>query len=322
MGKALSRVIRGFLAAAVIFTVTAGAGSAFADAEAPVVPYTKYIPWEFTVYESPDFKAARVCEFTPQTVTVVNDPGGGWLLIQTYAGNYWMYGDKDLYYIDKSVDLYDDIDGEPVGSLSPQVVEIIGRNGDWLRITTWMGQEWINQRLRRGSVLLDVPSYNQQTLGYYAGCEIVSFAMMVNYTVSVPVDELVAEMPRSYDPNLGFVGDVRSAANGFSIFPQALLGLAGEYLGTGYDMSGCEMDDLKDQLSEGAPVVVWISGWGFVVHALCLTGYDGKGFYYNDPWTGQKDVFVTYDNFYSVWNKPTRNAGNIYSPRMALSYVV
>lgn len=180
------------------------------------------------------------------------------------------------------------------------------------------------------SALLDVPSYNQSDLGYPTGCEIVSLAMLLNYSVKDAdaqgfVDALVAEMPRDNDPRIGYRGDPASKS-GWTILPSALLTLTNESLGveSAEDMTGLNISDLKEKLNEDKPVEVWVDGsdWGFGIHALCLTGYDENGFYYNDPWTGEKDAFINYDKFYSIWNTTIydRVLKISFGPRIALSY--
>jgi len=286
-------------------------------------PYGIYIPWSFNVYEDPDLKSKRIGAFGPETVQVLKTGDNGWVQIQTYTGAYWAYIEKNLYYIDKSVDLYTEIDGEKTSDTIPsQIVEIVDREGDWMQIETWLGLRWINPKIRLKSVQLDVPVFNQRELGYRSGCEIVSFGMMVNYKQPVPISELVDEMPLDYNPEKGYRGNVRVLEDGFTIFPPALMDMADEYLGEGYDMSGCSLEDLKDQLSAGAPIVVWVNGLGFNVHAVCLTGYNDIGFSYNDPWTGQKDFFIEYDRFFGIWDKPIYDdaLGIYYSSRKALSY--
>lgn len=171
------------------------------------------------------------------------------------------------------------------------------------------------------SARLDVPSFNQQELGLATGCEIVSLSMMINYSVFVDIDDLVDEMPRSLDPNLGFTGNP-STTSGFTVFPSALEEVTEDYLDNAIDMTGGSMEDIKEQLSNDSPVVAWINGLGWNVHAITISGYDENGFYYNDPWTGGKDTFITYNAFYDIWNKPIYDKRyNIsYSTRKALSY--
>ena len=171
------------------------------------------------------------------------------------------------------------------------------------------------------SIQLDVPLLNQQTLGYMSGCEIVSLGMLINYETKVDIETLVSQMPRSTDPTKGFRGDVKSR-RGFTVLPMALTELTAEYLGAGKDMTGCTVQDLKRQLGSNRPIVIWVNGLGFNVHAICLTGYDQDGFFYNDPWPGNKDVFITYNDFYKIWNNPIydKQLGISYPVRLALSY--
>ena len=154
------------------------------------------------------------------------------------------------------------------------------------------------------------------------GCEITALAMLINYTVKAELDVLAAEMPRAENPYEGFRGDPASTNYGWTIFPPALIEMTEKYLGSAVDMSGCEPDDLKEKLAEGKPVMVWIRGLGWPVHALCLTGYDQDGFYYNDPATGEKDVFIEYEEFYFIWSDPIiDNYLRItFSPKIAMSY--
>lgn len=173
----------------------------------------------------------------------------------------------------------------------------------------------------RDSVQLDVPLFNQQTLGYWSGCEIVSLGMVINYETKVDIQTLVSQMPRSTDPTKGFRGDVQSR-RGFTVLPMALTELTGAYLGEGKDMTGCTVQNLKVQLNSNRPIVIWVNGLGFNVHAICLTGYNQDGFFYNDPWQGSKDTFISYGDFYEIWNNPIydQQLDVSYPVRLALSY--
>lgn len=173
----------------------------------------------------------------------------------------------------------------------------------------------------RDSVQLDVPIFNQQTLGYMSGCEIVSLGMLINYVTPVEITTLVAEMPRSADPTKGFRGEP-TMSDGFTILPTALMGLTEKYLGQAKDMTGCSEQDLKEQLNTDHPIVIWVNGLGFNVHAICLTGYNQDGFFYNDPWTGAKDVFISEAEFSAIWNNPIfdEHLNISYPVHLALSY--
>jgi len=282
-----------------------------------------YISWPFTTYESPSFTANASGRYDPQIVHLIESNEEGWGLILTDKGPCWTYLNEIVIYIEKETPIFNEIgDQKPICSISPQTVKVINQNENWLLIETWLGKKWLNTNYVRESVLLDVPAFNQRELGYLSGCEIVSLGMMINYTVNVDINTLVSEMPRSHDPNIGFRGDPTSLEGGFTIFPPALMELTDKYLSQAMDMTGCSMDDLKNQLNSECPIVVWVNGLGFNVHAVCLTGYNGEGFFYNDPWYGSKNTFISNDKFYAIWNNPIYDELNFipYPVRQALSY--
>jgi len=283
----------------------------------------QYIAWSFFTYEAPDFASAKLGSYPPCIVQVVERRGDGWALIKTDVDVNWVYLEKNLYYIDRWVSLYIDIeDDNAFEDLAPRIVEIIEQNDTWYRIETEFGERWVDPNSVRQIVRLDVPSYNQTELGYPLGCELVSLAMMMNYTTEVDIDDLYNDLPRADNPYEGFRGDPATSTSGWTIFPPALADMMIKYIGRSYDMSGLEMEDLVKQLNTNTPILVWIKGLGWPVHALCLTGYDNSGFFYNDPWTGEKDTYIAYDDFYEIWNEPIvdRVLNLTYTPRKALSY--
>ncbi|GHV40173.1 hypothetical protein FACS189490_04980 [Clostridia bacterium] len=292
--------------------------------EDPPEDITYYIPWEFIAYETPDFMARQICNYSPRTISVLKDNGEGWALIDTYYGEGWVNYKKNARYINKYMGLFDQKVGNVLlAVIEPQIVTIVDKDGIWLKIKTWMGDKWIDSTkdFFKPKAKIDVPIFDQRKLGYPTGCEIISVAMMINYEKKIAVKTIVSEMPRSNDPYKGFRGEP-SAKGGFTVFPSALLSLTEKYMGSATDMTGCTTDELKKQLSRDIPVVVWVNGLGFNVHAVCLSGYDEKGFYYNDPWTGEKDAFIKYTDFYEIWNKPIYDSQTkvSYSARKALSY--
>ena len=283
----------------------------------------QYIPWQFYIYEEPDFTSMKVGSSPPKNVQVTEKGEDGWALVETDEGEYWVYLDKNLYYIDRWVSLYTDAEGEnAIEDLNPQIVEIVARKDNWLQINTEFGDRWVDPDSIRQSVRLDVPSYDQRALGYPLGCELVSLAMMMNYKTEVNISDLYDELPLADLPYEGFRGDPATSTRGWTIFPPALSGMMITHLGSSYDMSNLEVEDLREQLNNNVPILVWIRGLGWPVHALCLTGYDKSGFFYNDPWTGDKDTFITYDDFYEIWNEPIYDSvlNLTYTPRKALSY--
>ena len=281
------------------------------------------IPWQFYPYEDPDLASMNPDASPPDNVQIIEKDEGVWTQTEKDGDEYWEYIEKNLYYIDRWVSLYLDIgDENAIEDLRPQIVEIVDQKDNWLQISTEIGDMWVDPNSVRQSVRLDVPSYNQTESGYPLGCELVSLAMMMNYETEVDINDLYNDLPRADNPYEGFRGDPASSTRGWTIFPPALSGMMIKYLGSSYDMSNLEMEDLREQLNTNTPILVWIRGLGWPVHALCLSGYDESGFFYNDPWTGEKDVFITYDDFYEIWNEPIYDSvlNLTYTPRKALSY--
>ncbi len=155
--------------------------------------------------------------------------------------------------------------------------------------------------------VMNVPAINQLP-ELPTGCEITAVAMMLQYK-GVPVDKikLAKEMPRhSWNPNLGYVGDPFTK-RGWTVYPPALMNLVKKYAQSAKNLTGAADGTVEKQLASLRPVVVWVSPMhGFNVHALVLTGYDAKYFYFNDPWTGKKNQKISKAEFYKIWKNQKR----------------
>ncbi|SFI01720.1 Uncharacterized protein YvpB [Bacillus sp. 71mf] len=175
------------------------------------------------------------------------------------------------------------------------------------------GLNWIDSRaVVQGSTYphMDVPIISQRdpympSRNLVSGCEITSVTMMLQYAgANVDKVQLAYEMPySSFDPNLGFVGN--PFGRGWTIYPPALMDLVRKYAGSSINLTG---QDIKRQLDAGKPVVVWMTMHGFTVHAITLVGYDENNFYYNDPWTGEKNASMYWSDFYNNWSTQNRRA--------------
>jgi len=122
------------------------------------------------------------------------------------------------------------------------------------------------------------------------GCEITAVEMMLQYAgAKVNKLQLASEMPRSDDPNQGFVGEPDSEYGyGLYIYPRGLLSTVQRHVGSAVDLTGISLTQLKAQILRRHPVVVWVANIdGFATHALTVTGFDEDRIYFNDPWTGQ-----------------------------------
>ncbi|GAF40389.1 secreted SH3 domain protein [Agrilactobacillus composti DSM 18527 = JCM 14202] len=133
------------------------------------------------------------------------------------------------------------------------------------------------------------------------GCEITAVTMMLRYA-GADVDKvaLAHEMPRSSDPNQGYVGDPWDAS-GVTIFPPALMGLVQKYAGNAIDMTGMSFDAIRYQIGiRKHPVVAWQTLHGFPYHAVVVTGYTATDVTYLDCWSNSAAT-VSIADFVSNW---------------------
>jgi len=119
-------------------------------------------------------------------------------------------------------------------------------DGLWLKFTynhTKTG--WIH---RNGTVksyrMLSVPLIAQRPQ-LPTGCEITATTMMLQYAgAKVTKMSLAKEMPRSSNPNKGFVGSPY-AKSGWWIYPKGLLKTVKKHVGSAKDMTGASFTKMK-----------------------------------------------------------------------------
>nr|WP_054654927.1 C39 family peptidase [Secundilactobacillus silagei] len=160
----------------------------------------------------------------------------------------------------------------------------------WLKFTYNHKQTgWIEQKATVTSTYrLYAPMIGQRPQ-LPTGCEITATAMMLQFGgAKVDKMSLAKEMPRSSNPNKGFVGSPYSAS-GWYVFPGGLMGVVKAHMGTAKNMTGASLTSIKSQVRRNHLVVVWVANVdGFSNHALTVTGYSKSRIYYNDPWTKQR----------------------------------
>lgn len=152
------------------------------------------------------------------------------------------------------------------------------------------------------TITLDVPLIRQLP-ELPTGCEVVSATMLLQY-YEIDVDKIqTAEaLPLSSNPALGFVGSP-FLSSGYTIDPEPLALALSPWLDELIGVQGMTLEELKETLSSGNPVVVWLEGFhGFSIHAVTVTGYDGDSILINDPWTGEKNATLETDDFISMWD--------------------
>lgn len=135
------------------------------------------------------------------------------------------------------------------------------------------------------------------------GCEITSWTMMAVHA-GIRMDKIRAAdiMPKSSDPNKGFVGSPYSSSGGsLVVYPGGLKDMTKRYLGSYVDMTGCGIEKLQKKLWDKHLVLIWVTRLdGFGSHTVALTGYDQNSFYYNDPWTGTEGR-ISSDELRILW---------------------
>lgn len=151
------------------------------------------------------------------------------------------------------------------------------------------------------AITLDVPLIRQLP-ELPTGCEVVSATMLLQYyEIAVDKIQTAEALPLSSNPALGFVGSP-FLSSGYTIDPEPLALALSPWMDELVGVQGMTMEELKEALSSGNPVVVWLEGFhGFTIHAVTVTGYDGDSIRINDPWTGEKNATLETDHFISMW---------------------
>jgi uncharacterized protein YvpB len=172
---------------------------------------------------------------------------------------------------------------------------------------------------------IKIPTYNQHSNGYPAGCEGVSLYMAMRgmgYLKGISLKKFMSTMPTtSSNPEKGFVGSPKGGRCNYgkrtTINPKPLAKWGSKY-GNVRSIQGATTDELKEELRNGHPIVVWVTGgwatprwrrwsWGRAVtnnHALCLVGYNTKTGKYlvNDCSHGKGTYWVSKSKFEKIYN--------------------
>ncbi|MHA8111384.1 C39 family peptidase [Lactobacillaceae bacterium Melli_B4] len=153
-------------------------------------------------------------------------------------------------------------------------------------------------------VELDAPFISQKEIKAWNGCEAASLLEGLHEKGSMLNTDLrtfLTQMPRSKnnDPNNGYAGSpyIKNETNVFqSIFPKALAKWGNHYHHV-QDMTGASIDQLKQQVRSGNPVVTYIVShygtpqyqkysWGTGInnsHVVLLDGYERGYYHVADP---------------------------------------
>ena len=172
-------------------------------------------------------------------------------------------------------------------------------------------------------------AFNQNP-GYPTGCESAALYILLHYyDVDVTMEQIVAALPKGpkpveaedgnrfgANPEREFVGDPTDWAS-YGVFNQPIAQTANRFLNGAIAADGLDSDGIEEILSEGIPLIVWISmtpekepkisNWydyatGEVVtwlggeHAVVFYGVADDGYKISDPRTGEKCI-LSFENF-------------------------
>lgn len=105
------------------------------------------------LYERDSASSIMRDSISPQQVTVI-DHKNHFYKIKTWIGDYWVYPKE---YIDENgitklrtenpLSLYEtpSFDSEVKGTVDPQTVQVVEKQGNWYQIKSWLGNEWLNE---------------------------------------------------------------------------------------------------------------------------------------------------------------------------------
>ena len=156
-------------------------------------------------------------------------------------------------------------------------------------------------------------------------CESRSAADVANFW-GIPVDEVefFNNLPISDNPEKGFVGDVRGVwghtpPDSYGVHAEPIASLLRLYGLDAHARSGMTLDELKHEIANGRPVIVWVVGhvWpgtsqiyvakdGSQVtvvrleHTMIAYGYDKAGVYLIDAGSGMRKSYG-FEKFLDSW---------------------
>lgn len=171
-------------------------------------------------------------------------------------------------------------------------------------------------------VLLNAPYINQNASGLPMGCEAASLLQglhLKGHAQNYNLTDFIKEMPlsKNNDPNNGFAGSPYRVTPGIyqSIFAKPLADWGRKY-GSVTNISGSSTENLKNELRNGHPVVVYVTlnfdkpqygtyWWGMGInnaHVMTLDGFNDQNqtYHVSDPNKGK--YWVSSGSFEASYN--------------------
>ncbi|MBO0468650.1 C39 family peptidase [Enterococcus plantarum] len=242
--------------------------------------------------------------------------------------NYYMNAPKRIelktryYYTDRSLRRGNDIAAGTVINVKRRVLD---KNGYPILETPYgyvtAGKNIVTATNKGQKTFMDVPYYNQMTMGYPNGCEEFSLYMALEYLGAThgqnvhQVTNAVPKVPSWGNPHEGFNGNPTDRYGFHTIYPRAFTPYAKRYAPNSRDISGVDTGQFKEELMKGNPIVVWgtypylaaprIDGtyYGSLkvanLHVWLVTGFDGNSFHVTDPiygtmWVSEGTLALSY----------------------------
>ncbi len=177
---------------------------------------------------------------------------------------------------------------------------------------------------------------------YNLSCESRSAADVANFW-GIPVDEVefFNNLPTSDNPEKGFVGNVKGVwghtpPNSYGVHPGPVADLLRKYGLDAQARSGMNLDELKREIANGRPIIVWVVGhvWpgtsqiyaaqdGSRVtvapfeHTMIAYGYDKAGIYLIDAGSGTRRNYG-FEKFQGSWGVLGNMAVTVSGPTLQL----
>lgn len=199
--------------------------------------------------------------------------------------------------------------------------------------------EIVAEQIKKSTFIIDgVSKINQYSLGYPTGCESAALTVLLKYHgVSVSMEDIVKALPKGdlpyYDngvryggnPYVEFVG-TPSSYNSYGVYEKPILQVAESFKSGVINGTGKKLDEILKIVSEGRPVLVWVSmnmavpyistswiykptgeeiSWMANEHALVVVGYNQNQVIVSDSLTESLRYYDrgVFENRYNTYGK-------------------
>ena len=155
-------------------------------------------------------------------------------------------------------------------------------------------------------------SVARQKQGHNLSCESSAASMVAQFHgVQLSEQEVLASLPASKNPHLGFRGNVDGPTGGivdYGVYAEPVLEILNTR-GLKAEMVTGGIKGIKAAIARGNPVIAWVTydcqpstpttkvidGQKVTLvpnqHVVVITGFNAEGVWANDPWDGQEDFY-------------------------------